>query len=90
MKYSQVNTFHIPLDNQHSMIICKRMGGAHIGLYKSDSKGKRRGIGIPMSVWREIQTSSDIIELAIDLVQGEVASDQNQQDGIEGPSTSYQ
>ena len=64
------NTFHIPLDEQHSVTICKRKADVHIGIYKVDAKGKRRGINLPLSLWQNIKMSDDIIDLAVSFIQG--------------------
>ncbi len=67
----QHNTFHIPLDHEHSITICRRMHKVTIGVYKNGTRGKRRACAVPLSVWYKMTTShKDMIDLAINLVEG--------------------
>ena len=74
------NTFHVLLDELHSVTVCKRSGKVSIGIYKTDIAGKRRGVAISQNLWMTLKDSINMIDLAIDLTNGTVFKDNGVQD----------
>ncbi len=74
------NNFHISLDAEHSLTICKRKEIIHIGIYRRDSKGRNRGVSLPLIVWQIMQSSADIIDLAVSVIDGKVGYETKDQE----------
>ena len=66
-------TFHVILDELHSVTIYKRSNkGISIGLYRPDKTGKRRGLAVSQKLWETLKDSMDMIDLAVHFVNGTV------------------
>ena len=76
-KRKSADTFNINLLHPYSMSISRRRGEVQVGIYKSDSKCKKRGVVLPLQVWQLIDESKAEIQLAIDFVGGNLFSTEN-------------
>lgn len=64
-------SFHILLGGRYSCSVTNKKnkkGGLCIGLYKTDIRGRRRGVTLPYIVWIRLLSCCDILQSAVGLV----------------------
>lgn len=62
-------SFHILLGGRYSCSVTKKKkGGICIGLYKTDIRGRRRGVTLPYIVWIRLLSCCDILQTAVGMV----------------------
>ncbi|MEE8153310.1 MAG: hypothetical protein V3T76_09815 [candidate division NC10 bacterium] len=66
--------FHFHLVGAYSVTVHSRGGFTQLGLYKADRTGKRRGVSLPLSVWRVLGGLEEEINLAVDFVEQSVGA----------------
>lgn len=71
-KSVELTDFIIPLNESYSVMVWKRLSGTYLGIYKRDKRGKNRGVGLNLDLWHKLQSSKELIDLAIQLLEGTV------------------
>ena len=51
--------------------------GTKVGIYTLTATGRKRGVVLPVEVWRTLDSSRDIIKTAIDICDGSIHTYQN-------------